>query len=296
MNIAFLGLGRMGAGMAARLLEAGAHPLTVWNRSSGKAEPFAERGARVAADPATAIAGADLVITSLMDDQSVEALFHADSAAVKAMKPGAIHLCVTTISPSCGDRLQSLHAANGTRYVSGPVVGRPDAAASGKLVQFLAGDASAIAEVEPVVRAFAERVVTLGGVASVANGQKLCVNFFAVSLIEAMSECLTLGDALGVSRDIFAMFFQQAFALPGLKAYAERLHRRESAGDAGFAMTAGLKDVTLIREAARAAHCPVDIADAIAGKMEEAITLGMGDRDWSAIQEITRRRAGLESS
>jgi 3-hydroxyisobutyrate dehydrogenase-like beta-hydroxyacid dehydrogenase len=75
MNIAFLGLGRMGAGMAARLSQVAANPLTVWNRSPGKAEPFAERGARVAGDPVAAIAGADLVITSLMDDQSVEALF-----------------------------------------------------------------------------------------------------------------------------------------------------------------------------------------------------------------------------
>jgi 3-hydroxyisobutyrate dehydrogenase-like beta-hydroxyacid dehydrogenase len=296
MDIACLGLGRMGAAMAGRLAGDRARALTVWNRSVDKARPFAERGARIADDPAAAVAGADLVISSLMDDRSVEALFHADGPALKAMKPGAIHLCVTTISPDCGNRLQALHGANGSRYVSGPVVGRPDAAASGTLTQFVAGDASAVSEVAPVARAFAERVVPLGDIAGVANAQKLCVNFFLAATIEAMSECFTFGEAAGARRDIIGMFFEQVFAAPGLKGYAERLARRETSGDSGFAMTAGFKDVNLIRDAARAAHCPVEIADAVASKMEEAIALGMGSLDWSATQEITRRRAGLAAS
>lgn len=293
MNIAFLGLGRMGAGMATCLAKAGDHALTVWNRSPEKAAPLAEIGAGVAADPVDAIRDADLVMTSLMDDKSIEALFHDQSAALTAMRPGAVHLCLTTISPDCANRLEALHAAHGSRYVSGPVVGRPDAAAAGKLIQFLAGDAEAAALVEPVCSAFAERVVRMSGPAGVANSQKLCINFFAAAIIEVVGECFTLGDKLGVPRENLAFFLKQSLPMPALKLYVERLFKRETDGSEGFSMTGGKKDLTLMLDAAASVDCPIDIANVIADKMDAAIAQGMGHLDWSATQEITRQRAGL---
>ena len=293
MKIAFLGLGRMGSGMASRLALKGDHSLTVWNRSPEKAKPLLDLGASVAADAVSAIRGADLVITSFLDDKSIEAVFHDGSSALAAMKPNAIHLCVTTISPAFGNRLQALHGAHGSRYVSGPVVGRPDAAAKGELVQFIAGDASAFGDVESACRAFTTRIVPLPGPAGVANSQKLCINFFLAAQLEAMSECYTLAEALGASREALGMFFQLAFAAPGLKGYAERMNRRDDNSENGFAMTTGLKDVRLIRDAAASVNCPVDIADVIAGKLEDGIAKGMANRDWSAVQEIARERAGL---
>jgi 3-hydroxyisobutyrate dehydrogenase-like beta-hydroxyacid dehydrogenase len=241
MKIAFLGLGRMGSGMARRLAGAAQHELTVWNRNPDKARPFAREGIAVATDLVAAVSGADLVVTSLLDDASLEAMFHAASPALAAMKPHAIHLCVTTISAECANRMQKLHAESGTRYVSGPVLGRPDAAASGELVQLLAGDASAIAEVEPACRVFAARIVPLPGPAGAANNQKLCINFFLAAMIEAMGECYTLGDSLGVSREALRVMFTQSFAMPGLKSYAERLYARDADGSTGFTMTAGLQ-------------------------------------------------------
>jgi 3-hydroxyisobutyrate dehydrogenase-like beta-hydroxyacid dehydrogenase len=293
MNIAFFGLGRMGAGMATRLAKAGKHKLAVWNRSPDKALPFAELGARVATDPVDAVRDADLVITSLLDDKSVEALFNDQSAVLRAMRPGAIHLCVTTISPDCANRLQALHAAHGSRYVSGPVVGRPDASAAGKLVQFLAGDASAVALVEPVCRSFAEQVMHLSGSASAANSQKLCINFFVASLIEVMGECFTLGEKLSVPRENLAFFPEKCLPLPGIKVYVDKIFKRETDSGTGFTMTAGRKDLALMLDAAASVQCPIDIANVIANKMDAAIAQDMAHLDWSAIQEITRQRAGL---
>jgi 3-hydroxyisobutyrate dehydrogenase-like beta-hydroxyacid dehydrogenase len=295
MKIAFLGLGRMGAGMAGCLARDEAHELTVWNRTPDKAQALQALGATVARQAVAAVAGADLIFTSLLDDRSVEAIFHAGSAALAALRPGATHLCVTTISPACADRLQALHAAHGTRYVSGPVIGRPDTASAGRLAQFLAGDASAAAEAVPVCRAFASQVVVLPGLAGVANSQKLCINFFIAALIEAMGECLTLGDKLGASRQILARVFQQSLAAPELKAYAERMLQRDTGSAAGFSMVAGRKDLALMREAAAIARCPLDIAEIIAGKIDVALAQGMEALDWSATQEITRQRAGLAS-
>src|SRR5271165_2005101 len=126
-KVAFIGLGNMGAGMAGRILGMG-HDLTVWNRTPAKANSLVADGARLAPSPAAAVKEADVVITSLMDDASV--LEMVEGVLLKAMKAGAVHLCATTISPDCADTLSGLHGKAGTRYVSGPVVGRPDAAAA----------------------------------------------------------------------------------------------------------------------------------------------------------------------
>ena len=87
MKIAFLGLGRMGSGMADRLAGAAGRTLTVWNRNPDKARPFAQKGIAVAVDPVAAVSNADLVVTSLLDDASLEAIFHAGSPVLAAMKP-----------------------------------------------------------------------------------------------------------------------------------------------------------------------------------------------------------------
>ena len=173
MKIAFLGLGRMGSAIAGRLAADGAHRLTVWNRSADKAAPFRQRGVAVAAAPEDAVAGADLVVSCLFDDGAVEALFHPQGAVVAAMRANAIHLGITTVSADCANRLQAQHAASGTRYVAGPVLGRPDVAAAGALTELLAGDAGAIAEIEPVCWLYAARLVKLPGLAGAANNHKL---------------------------------------------------------------------------------------------------------------------------
>jgi 3-hydroxyisobutyrate dehydrogenase-like beta-hydroxyacid dehydrogenase len=289
MNIAFLGLGNMGAGMAHCLLKAG-HRLRVWNRSPDKALAFEAAGALACASPATAVQDTQLVISSLMDDASIRVL--CDGIIAK-MTPNAIHLCVTTISPTCADWLAEEHRAHGTRYVSGPVVGRPDAAAAGTLLQFLSGDASAVAEVQPVCKAFANTLLPIPGPASVANRQKLCVNFFIIAQIEAMAECLTFAEKTGASPEIMTQFFDRCFAHPGLKGYAHRLLARNSDGTGGFSMRGGFKDVNLMLDAAKAADCPLDLATLIQEKMHECMERGLKDADWSAIQEVTRARAGL---
>ena len=90
-----------------------------------------------------------------------------------------------------------------------------------------------------------------------------------------------------------AQIFDQTFAHPGLKQYAARLFERNTDGREGFAMTAGVKDVGLILDAAHGARCPIELAEIIQAKMRDALEQGMSGSDWSAIQEISRQRAGL---
>jgi len=283
----------MGAGMARNLQQAG-FDLTVWNRTQTKMRPLLESGASGAASVAEAARGADLVITSLMDDASVEQVLCGDGKMLAAMRQGAIHLCVTTISPRFAAELEKLHESHGTRYVSGPVVGRPDAAEAGALVTFLAGEADAVEAIVPVCEAYCEKVIPLAGKPQAANVMKLALNYVAIASIEAMSEAYAMVEANGMDTGLLSkMLATQVYAHPALQMYAQKIARREFLGEAGFAMTGGLKDVRMMIEAAKLKGVDLDIAKAVEGKMMEAVNRGMGGQDWSAIYEITRARAGL---
>ena len=140
MRIAFLGLGNMGSAMASRLLAAG-HPLVVREPHPGKSRAACAHGRGVGEGPGGGGRGVrGSVVTSLMDDASMRNMFDVSGAVFAALRPGAIHLCVTTIPPHCAEWLESTQKERGVFYVSGPVLGRPDAAKAGKLVQFLSGD------------------------------------------------------------------------------------------------------------------------------------------------------------
>lgn len=294
VKIAFIGLGNMGGGIAKNIHDAG-FDLTVWNRTRSKMGRLLDSGAKGAETAAEAVGDADLVVTCLMDDSSIEQLLVGEGAVLNAMQPGAIHLCVTTISPRFASFLKDLHERHDTQYISGPVVGRPDAAEHGSLMTLLAGDADAVAKIRPVCEAYCNEVVVVSEEPHAANVMKLAMNYMAIASIEAMSEVYALVEANGVDAGLLAGFFATKFyAHPALKMYAQKIQTRDFQGDAGFAMSGGLKDVRLMIEAAKDKGVDLDFAKIIEGKMMEAINKGMAGKDWSAIYEVTRDRAGMK--
>jgi 3-hydroxyisobutyrate dehydrogenase-like beta-hydroxyacid dehydrogenase len=293
MKVAFIGLGNMGAGMAGCIRKAG-FELTVWNRTASKASALVEAGARSEATPRAAVAQADVVITSLMDDRSILDTMRAPDGILAGMRPGATHVCVTTISPGCADELLALHRAHGSQYVSGPVVGRPDAAAEGQLMTFLAGDPRAIQAVTPVCRAYAKVVRPISDTPRIANCMKLCINFNAVAMLELIGETYVFAEKCGVPLEPMRDFYQQAaFAHPAFKMYAEKIRARDFGGRGGFVMSGGLKDVQLMQQTAESIGAPLEICSIVARKLKSGIEAGMGEADWSAFYEISRREASL---
>lgn len=291
MKVGFLGLGNMGAGIAANILKAG-FDLTVWNRTQQKMEPLMAIGAHGAASPREAAENADIVLTSLMDDQSIMDNLRGDNGILAGMKPGATHVCVTTISPQFADELAEIHREHGTRFVAGPVLGRPDAAAAGELITFLAGDEEGMETAREVCKTYAKSTVPVGQKPSLAATLKLCLNYTAISIIELMSEAYVCAEKAGLNPDLLKEFYQSAFAHPVLKMYAAKVRNR-TFDDGGFRMTAGLKDVRLMLNAAQNYGTEFEIGKIIEQKMLKAIELGMEDSDWSAIYEISRQQAGL---
>ncbi len=291
MKVAFIGLGNMGAGMASCILKAG-YDLTVWNRTPAKADSLVASGAKLASSAAAAAKEADLVITSLMDDASVLGMVNGE--LLTAMKPGAIHLCVTTISPACADKLSKLHAKEGTRYVAGPVIGRPDAAAAGHLATYLGGSYDAIEQIKPVCNSYAKMVVEISERPSVANSMKLIVNYAGISIIELLGESYAFAEKSGINLAFVQQFFQMALAHPAMKMYAEKARVRDFKEDVGFAMSAGLKDVTLMLSAADELGVGFEIGKVIERKMRTALSGDLATADWSAICEVTWRESGLK--
>jgi 3-hydroxyisobutyrate dehydrogenase-like beta-hydroxyacid dehydrogenase len=196
MNIAFAGLGRMGAPMAANLLDKG-HRLIVWNRSPQKAAPLVAAGATAAACPRDA-AQAELVITMLADDAAVEDVVFGTDGLLQGHFTA--HMSMSTISVDLADRLGEAHREQGQTYVSAPVFGRPEAAAAAKLFVVAAGDPRSVDFCRPAIEAMAQAQFIVGEKPSMANLVKLCGNFMILAAIEAMAEAMTLARKAGSTR------------------------------------------------------------------------------------------------
>ena len=291
-KVACIGLGRMGIGIARNILKAG-FALTVYNRTAGKAQPLIDAGARSAASPSDAAAGADVVLSSLMDDQSVFDAVTGEHGVLAGLKPGGIHIGTTTVSPGCARRLAELHAAHGSTYIAAPVVGRPDAAAAGQLLTFVAGDPAAVARCRRVLEAYSHSQINLGTEHGTANSMKLAVNYVLVSVVELMGQVYAFAERSGIDLQIVNVMLASLFAAQGLKDYATRVRAREFE-PAGFELTAGLKDVQLILQASVDTRVALPYAGIVRDKLLAALAHDMAHKDWSAIYEITRLNAGLK--
>ena len=150
MNVGFIGLGRMGSGMARNLLRAG-HRVIVYNRTSSKAEALSAEGAVVAETLRDACV-ADAVLTMLADDVAVEQVAFGEDGILSSLPSGKIHISHSTISSALARRLATEHARHKQAYLSAPVFGRPDAAAKAQLIVVVAGASEVVERARPLSR------------------------------------------------------------------------------------------------------------------------------------------------
>lgn len=292
MDIGFIGLGNMGAGMAANLLEAG-HRVTAYNRSADRVSTLAERGATPAASVADACRG-ECVVTMLADDGAVEAVSLSDDGIVSALSPGAVHISCSTVSAALTDRLADAHAAAGQRFVSAPVFGRPEAAAAAKLFVIAAGEAAAVTDAGPVFDAIGQRTFVVSETPRAATLIKLSGNFLIASVIEALSEAMALVVKGGVTKpDYLEILTSTLFDAPVYRTYGGLMARGEFE-PAGFAATLGLKDVRLALAAGEELRVPLPIASLVRDKFLTLIARGGGELDWSALSTVADWESGAE--
>ena len=289
--VGFIGLGNMGSAMATRLLEAG-FDVTVYNRSPGKAEALAARGATVAATVAQACAG-DVVFTMLANDDALDAVVTGEGGVLATLRDGATHISSSTISAALSKRLTAAHGAAGQQFMTATVLGRPEAAAAGKLFVLAAGPTEVVDPLMPILDALGQRTFRVSEVAAVGNVVKLSANFLLANVIESLGEAVALVSKAGVDRrDYIDIITSTLFSAPAYETYGG-LIAREEFEPAGFAARLGIKDIRLVLAAAEELQVPLPIASLLRDRFLTLLATGGGDLDWSAISTLSQRDAGL---
>jgi 3-hydroxyisobutyrate dehydrogenase-like beta-hydroxyacid dehydrogenase len=292
MNVGFIGLGKMGDGMARNLLRAG-HTLAVYNRGRAIAEALArEGGARVADFPADAARDVEVVMTMVADDHAVEEVVFGDHGIAAAMKNGCIHLSHSTISSALARKLTAEHAQRKQGYLSVPVFGRPEAAQAGKLLVVAAGPNEPIERCRPLFEAIGRQTFVVGAEPWQANVAKLCGNFMISSAIEALGESYATLRKAGVAPQAFLEIMNALFASPVIANYG-RIIANEQFEPAQFALHLGLKDLRLALAAADECAAPMPLASLVRDHLLAALAQGQGEMDWSSMTRVVARNAGL---
>jgi len=292
VKIGFIGLGQMGAGIAANLLKAG-HEVAVYNRTFSKTDALVRLGAQ-AQRSVEAVCAAEVVITMLADDDALEGIVFGKGGVLASLKKGAAHISSSTISVALSQRLAAAHAAAGQHYLAAPVFGRPDAAASGKLFVVVGGPDELVETYMPLFRVMGQRTFVMSNRPQDANLVKLSGNFLIAAVIESLGEALALIGKGGLDQQKYLdMLTSTLFDAPVYKTYG-RLILEPRFEPAGFAAPLGQKDIRLTLAAAETLNVPLPLASLLRDRFLTLLAQGGEALDWSAIGQLAARDSGLE--
>ena len=288
-RIAFLGLGRMGLGMATRLREAG-HDLVVWNRTPGRAERLLDGGARSATTPAEAAADADAVVAMLSDDVASRSVWTgADGVLAGGPRPGTLAVECSTLSHDWVLELADAARAAGLRYLDAPVTGLPEAAAAGHLTLLVGAAAADLAAARPVLTPLADQIIHFGPVGA-GTAYKLIVNLMGAVQIAGAAEGLALAERAGLDLD------QVASALAGGQAASPQVvrnSRRMADADHDDVVFSGRlrhKDTAYAMQLAERLGLAAPFGRVALEGLEALLASGLGDANEGAVIEVARRR------
>jgi 3-hydroxyisobutyrate dehydrogenase-like beta-hydroxyacid dehydrogenase len=290
MKVGFIGLGRMGQAMAGRLVEGG-HDLVLYNRSRDKCAELEKKGAKVANSIAEACKGQEVVITMVADDKALTEVVKEISGA---LAKGAIHVAMGTHGVHVLREVDAVHQKAGQMFVASPVLGRPEAAASGQIAIVPAGPAEAVEKLAPLNALMGRRTFVAGTKPEGAAAVKLANNMLIGCAIEAMGEAFSLVRKYGVQPDAFyEVFTDGLFSAPAYKVYGNII-AKELYDQVGFTTALGLKDTGLMLAAGLAENVPLPSLNVYRDKLLDAMANGDKDRDWAVIARAQARAAGLK--
>jgi len=294
-DVGFVGLGRMGAAMAANLAVAGRRVFGYVRRPED-ASRLASLGIQVTTNIAD-LFGCGIVVSMLPDDDAVRdvALGRADLGAhglAQGLGPGAIHLCMATISTAMASRLDSEHRLRGQGYVAAPVFGNPDAARQRLLYILAAGDADDLARCQPLFDSLGQKTLTVGAEPWHANLVKLLGNMMSATALEMISEAVTVFLKRGLDPKPFLdIMTGTMFGGRVHKLYGDKIVARSYAP--GFVMPLVLKDVRLALAEAEAAGAPMPSVGVVRDRLITGIARGHEGLDWTGLGLVAAEEAGI---
>ncbi len=291
IHIGFIGLGIMGQGMARNLLRAG-FPLSVWNRTSAKAEALAAEGARMAASPAAAAASSEIIVICVSDTPDVEAVLFGPDGVNKGARPGSLVIDCSTISPAATRQMAAKLAVQSIRHLDAPVSGGSEGAAKGTLSIMVGGAAEDFDHAQPILQAMGKQITHVGAHGA-GQTVKLMNQILVVGNALAMSEAFLFGQASGV--DLIA-------ALEAVRAGAAGSWMLSFRGPQilardwrpGFTIDLQQKDLRLVLEAADQAGVPLPATSLIFQFYRTLQAQGLGGEGNHALVKALEHLAGLE--
>ncbi len=286
METGFIGLGNLGSIMVTNLVESG-RKVHIYNRTKEKTKPFEE--STFVHDNLTSLAeSCDIIFSILSDDAAVESLCF-EQGLVENMKPGTLHVCLSTIAASTATRLHKAHQEKSIDYITATILGRPEAAKARALTVCLSG-ASAKKEqaVEILTDLGGKNIKHFGEDPKSAAVVKICTNFMITSAIEAMGEAMNLAGKAGVDVSAFYnMITETLFNAPIYKNYG-KIILDKSYDMAGFTSQLGLKDTKLALSLAEEMNTPLPIADLLKNRFLINHNRERNNWDWTSIVEVIR--------
>ena len=293
-TIAYIGVGNMGRAMILRLLQAG-HSVTAYNRTREKAKVVEHSGARLASSPAEAVQGADIVFSSVTNDEaSREVWTGPQGILVGKLRPNTLVAECSTLSHDWVMELAALVRSKGLRYVDCPVAGRPDAAEKGELRVYIGGAKEDLEELRPYIEPFSSKIFHFGPVGA-GTAYKLIYNLLGViqvaSTAEAMVQCEAAGIDLHAAAEAFALGYTGSKHVAHHSAtMAEGKRGQEVAFSGKGRLKDSLYGVQLAKKLGRQAL----IGEAASRVFDQMVEVGMGDANDSevidALREIAAKR------
>jgi 3-hydroxyisobutyrate dehydrogenase len=288
MRIAFLGLGKMGSGMAARLATAG-HTLSVFNRTAARAESLAKSGVRAAGSPRDAATNADVIIGMTADDESSRAMWLGENGALAATNaPDALAIECSTLSHEWVLELAAHVRTRGFRYVDAPVTGLPDAAAAGTLTLLVGAAPADLDAARPVFASLATRVLHFGGVGQ-GTAYKLMVNLLGAVQIASAAEGMAFAEAAGLDPRLVADAIASGQAAsPQVVRNVRRFVAADHAGAVNFTPALRLKDIEYALRLAQGLGVPQAFGSVAAEIYRRLCAAGFARDNESRIIEVVR--------
>ena len=288
-TVGLIGLGRMGAAMAARFAACG-HSLWVWNRTPAKAaQVAATTGAAVAASPAELTAEVDLVISSLADDAALSDVYLGAAGVVAGAGADTVVVDTSTVHPATIRQVGAALDGAGAAFLDCPVSGSVPTVEQGALVMMAGGAAETVARVATTLAAIAKEVVHVGGRGAGA-ACKLAVNALVHGLNIALSEALVLAEKAGVDREQAYRVFANGAAGAPFVHYKQEAYLRPWEAPVAFTLDLVEKDLELITALGAEVGASLRQAETGLGIVRSAIERGMGQRDLSAVAEYLREQ------
>jgi 3-hydroxyisobutyrate dehydrogenase-like beta-hydroxyacid dehydrogenase len=282
MRVAFLGLGTMGAPMAANILRKG-HSLVVWNRTIDRDQDLVAAGALRASTPADAARNAEIVITMLADPAAVEMVVCGKDGVIAGLEPHSIVVDMSTVDAMTARRVDEHVRAHGGSFLDAPVSGTRKPAEDGTLVIMAGGDPSTLERARPVLECMG-RVVPVGGVGQ-GMAMKLVLNGLGAHMMTGFAAMLTFGRTQGLAaRDMLAVIGAGAFSSPLYASKGPKMVARDFRPD--FKLELMRKDQRLVLDAAAAAGYPLPTLQAVLEVLDEAVDAGFGPLDLSGVVRL----------